>query len=161
MELSRLARMALAAESSIVTCSLAWTTSMGSDLTSSCWASSRRITSSRPTRMTFTPRVLAARIAPSISGLGAWSVPMASTAIVTIMAVRLQQALTFGHFDNVTSMILSAMRTDAVGQAIFVTGGALGGGGLLQVVVSTALSPARLRVSSFRIRHSSLFGPSV
>src|ERR1700704_5964760 len=35
--------------------------------------------------MTLTPSVLAARIAPSTSGLGAWSAPMASTAIVTIM----------------------------------------------------------------------------
>jgi len=64
-------RVVAAALSSIVTCSLACTTSMGSDAASACWASSRRMTSSRPTRMTFTPSVLAARIAPSTSGLGA------------------------------------------------------------------------------------------
>jgi hypothetical protein len=46
------------------------------------------------------------------------------------MAVSLQRPLAFGHFDYFTSMILPAMRTYAMGQAIFVSGGALGRGRL-------------------------------
>ena len=41
-------------------------------------------TSSRPTRMTFTPSDRVARIAPLTSAFGQWSPPIASTAIVNI-----------------------------------------------------------------------------
>src|SRR6266566_2801002 len=111
--------------------------------------------------MTLTPRVLAARIAPSTSGLGAWSAPMASTAIVTIMEGGLPQPLFLGHFDHFTSMILPAMGTDAVGKTIFVTGRTFGKRGPLQMIVGAALSPARGGVSSFRIRHSSIISFSI
>jgi hypothetical protein len=41
-----------------------------------------------------------------------------------------------------------------VWQAILVAGGTFGKRGCLQVIVSAALSPSRIRVSSFWIRHS-------
>ena len=57
---------------------------MGSSRHPSCWFSSRRITPSSPTRMMRTPCVFAARIEPSTSGLGKWSPPIASKAMVTM-----------------------------------------------------------------------------
>ena len=78
---------------------------------------------------------------------------MASTAIVTIILGR-TDLLFFGDFDNFTPVILPAMGTDAVWQAILVAGRTFGKRGRLQVIVSAALSPPRIRVSSFWIRHS-------
>src|SRR5580692_5449060 len=81
---------------------------------------------------------------------------MASTAIVTIMEGGLRRRLFLCHFDHFTSVILSAMGTDAVWKTIFVTGRTFGKRGRLQMIVGTALSPARGGVSSFWIRHSSI-----
>src|SRR5438874_3195090 len=110
--------------------------------------------------MTLTPSVLAARIAPSTSGLGAWSAPIASTAIVTIIEGSLPQPLFLGHFDHFTSMILPAMRTDAVGKTKLVTGRTFRKRRPFQMIVGAALSPARGGVSSFWIRHSSITNPN-
>src|SRR5690242_3451098 len=84
MELSRLVRTALAALSSMMTTSLAWTISMGRSRWSACCSSSRRTTSWRPTRRTLTLSERVARTAPSTSIWGAWSPPIASSAMVSM-----------------------------------------------------------------------------
>ena len=68
----------------MVTRSLACTISMGSSRWPSCCSSSRRTTSCWPTRRTFTPKLPAARTAPSTSAFGAWSPPIASSAMVSM-----------------------------------------------------------------------------
>ena len=80
IEESRFSRNAFAAASSMVTASLACTTSMPSPRASRR-PSSRASTSWGPTSTTSASRSRAARIAPSTSGAGAASVPIASTAI--------------------------------------------------------------------------------
>src|SRR5215469_108779 len=77
----------------MVITSLAGTISTSKDGLVNC-ASTCRITCGCPTRRTLTPYSSAARTLPSTSGRGAWSPPMASTAIV-IMGFfrRLQLAL--------------------------------------------------------------------
>src|SRR5215831_8433646 len=80
---------------------------------------------------------------------------MASTAIVTIGRLA-GGLLLLGHFDYFTSVILPAMGTDTVRQAIFVARRAFGKRRPLQVIVRASLSPPRIRMSSFWIRHSSI-----
>src|SRR5580704_5981956 len=65
----------------MVITSLASTTSMGT-VGRECLASSARTTLGGPTSTILTPYSSAARTLPSTSGRGAWSPPMASTAIV-------------------------------------------------------------------------------
>src|ERR1039457_3417555 len=57
---------------------------MGSSRYPSYCSSSRRTTSCWPTRRTLTPKLPAARTAPSTSALGAWSPPIASNAMVSM-----------------------------------------------------------------------------
>jgi hypothetical protein len=85
MEESRLARIA-STLSSMVMCSLAWTISMGSRAAEEWRSSSALTTASGPTSSTRTPYWRDASIAPSISGLGARSEPIASSAITLGMA---------------------------------------------------------------------------
>src|SRR5579885_1415904 len=142
-ELSRLLRTARAALSSMVTCSLACRISR---------ASSRRTTSSLPTRMTLTPRVLAARTAPSTSDVGALSPPMASTAMVTMTGPG---DLFLRDFDDFAPLVLAAMRADPVRQFGLVAVGTFRQAGGLQAVMGPAVLSAPVGVTSFRIRHAS------
>src|SRR5436305_13317741 len=122
---------------------------MGRSPRSSYCSSSRRTTSSWPTRMTLTPRSLAARTAPSTSAVGAWSPPIASTAMVSIFGRR----LFLGHFDDFAALVLPAFGADAVRQFGFVTVRAFRQPGRLQRIVGAAGGGPLVGVSAFRIRH--------
>ena len=110
-ELSRLVRTALVG-SSMVTFSLACTTSIGRSSQSSYVENSCRTRSSWPTRMTFTPNCRAARTAPSTSAFGAWSPPIASNATVSIW----EPELLLCDFDYFAALVLPAVRAHAVRQ---------------------------------------------
>src|SRR5262249_23985100 len=62
--------------------------------------------------------------------------------------------LLFGDFDNFASLILAAMRADAVGDLGLVAIGAFRLRGPPQAVMCPAFTRAGCGVSSFRIRHS-------
>src|SRR5581483_1233754 len=86
-------------------------------------SSSGRSWASRPTSSTRTPYWRAARMAPSTSGLGARSEPMASRA----MALAIYAGLG-GFFDveNFASLVVAALRAGAVRHLLFMTVGTLG-----------------------------------
>ncbi len=71
-----------------------------------------------PTSRIRWPSSRAARIAPSTSGTGALSPPIASTAMVTIRSVRI--LLTPCRFDDLAALVLAAARAHAVRQLRFV-----------------------------------------
>src|ERR1700758_1594198 len=149
MEESRLARIA-SPLSSMVMYSLAWTISIGRRAAAE-WRSSSALTiASGPTSTTRTPYWRAAWIAPSISGLGARSEPIASSAMTLGMVYELA-----GFFDveNFASLIVSALGAGAVRHFLFVTVGALGKAMALQSIVGAPRGGALLGVATFWIRH--------
>ena len=101
--------------------------------------------------MTFTPRLLAARTAPSTSAFGAWSPPIASTAMVSMLG----RGYSCDHFDDFAAFVLAALRANAVRQLRLVAVGALRKTGCLQRIVRAARARAPLGVSTFGIRHFS------
>src|SRR5438067_1590601 len=116
------------------------------------WDSSSRSTvSPSPTRRTRCPNSRAAWMAPSTSGTGALSPPIASTAMVTIG--WLVYSLLGGCFYDFAALVLTAMRANAMRHFGFVAVGALGVRGFAQGIVGAAFLSARVGVSSFRIRH--------
>ena len=89
-------------------------------------------TASGPINRTRTPYWRAAWIAPSTSGLGARSEPIASSAMTLGMVLQLA-----GFFDveNFASLIVSALGASAVRHLFFVAVGTLGKAVALQCVV--------------------------
>src|SRR5579862_2553706 len=152
MEESFLARNAFAAESSMVTTSVALRISIGRRDAVGWQLSSRRRTSSWPTRMTFTPSVDAARIAPSTSDLGARSPPMASTAMVVIGS---RSSLLFGDLDYFPALVFSAMRAYAVRDLGLVAARTLRQNRSAERIVRAARRSAAFGMTSFWIRHGS------
>src|SRR2546423_5547375 len=149
MDESRLERTACMALSSMVMNSLAWVMEMGSDRAAECRESSARSVSSGPTKVTGMPKRRAAWIAPSISGLGARSVPIASRAMTPGMAWLRR----FLHFQDFASLVVPALRACAVRQLAFVAIRTLGGGDAGQGIMSAAGRGAALGVPPFGIRH--------
>src|ERR1700691_2864906 len=98
--------------------------------------SSRSIAGPLPTSSTLWPYFLAACIAPSTSGTGALSPPIASTAMVIMgSGYRNLESLLGCGLDDFAALVLSAVRTDAVRDFGFVAVGALGVSGLAEGVV--------------------------
>ena len=84
--------------------------------------------------MTFTPKLPAARTAPSTSALGAWSPPIASTAMVSMLG----RGYSCNDFDHFAALVLSAVRANAVRQLRLMAIGTLGEPGGLQRIVRAA-----------------------
>src|SRR5687768_8856416 len=115
----------------------------------------------------------AAASAPSISGCGARSLPIASTTTlpVSCWAVLIRRVFPAGgaprdcpgarpapsHFpldlQHLAAFVESALRAHAVRQARLLTVGARDGLRRAQGIVGAALARARFRVAAFRIRH--------
>src|SRR5690348_5987013 len=152
MDESRFARTACTALSSMVMNSLAWAMEIGSESTGYRDSSARRV-SSGPTNVTGMPKRRAAWIAPSISGLGARSVPIASRAMTPGIG-RLFGFLDFQYF---ASLIVAALRACAVRHLAFVTIRALGERDAAQGIVRAPGCSAALGVPPFRIGHWSPF----
>ena len=113
---------------------------------------------------------LAARIAPSTSGFGQRSPPIASTAIVIIYEIfvrarfavarnrkRTRRRLLLFDLDDFASLILAAMRAGPVRAYFLVTIGALGKLRCFQRIMGTPRGRAALGVSAFGIWHASIF----
>src|SRR5579862_1996194 len=124
---------------------------MGRSEAPRCRASSLRTTSSTPTRITLTSSTRAARIAPSTSDLGAWSPPMASTAMVSMGD---SGRLLFDDLDHFAALVFAAMRAHAVRQLRLVAIGAFRQPTAFQGVVRPARGGALFRMSAFWIRHT-------
>src|SRR5277367_2542265 len=165
-ELSFLRRNAWEGESLMVITSVALTISMGRPR----WPwrlSSCRTVASMPTSRIRTPSSRAARIAPSTSARGAWSPPMASTAMVVIYTpMGTQRAPNRKEGDgnlgclgsgvnHFPTLIEAAMGTRIVGQLFLVAVRAFGQGQGRKEIVGTPLVLARMRVTAFWIRHCS------
>src|SRR5271156_5890304 len=129
--------------------------------------SSCRTVASMPTSRIRTPSSRAARIAPSTSARGAWSPPMASTALVVIYTpMGTQRAPNRKEGDgnlgclgsgvnHFPTLIEAAMGTRIVGQLFLVAVRAFGQGQGRKEIVGTPLVLARMRVTAFWIRHCS------
>src|SRR5437868_2241372 len=101
-------------------------------------------------------------MAPSTSGLGALSVPIASTAMMVGMGgcgIVIQMALSrkdlallldFNHF---SSLVVSAFATSAMRHLLLVTIGAFRQRLRSQEIMGAALCGPGFRVAAFRIRH--------
>src|ERR1700729_3860583 len=97
-------------------------------------------------------------MAPSISGLGARSEPIASSAMTLGMvgesdSVFAAELAGFLNVENFSSFIVAAFGAGAVRHFLFVTVGAFREGMALQGVVSAPGGGAFLGVSPFWIRH--------
>src|SRR5215469_4095353 len=149
---SRLERTACAALSSIVITSLAWTISMGSPEVQRYRLNSALSCCSGPTRITRVPEWRAAWIAPSISGLGARSEPIASRAMTLGMgeARKLACFLDLYHF---ATFVIATLGAGAMGHLLLVAIGTLGKRVLRQGIVRPPGGGSSLRVAPFRIRH--------
>src|SRR5579871_2695829 len=98
-------------------------------------------------------------MAPSTSGLGARSEPIASTAITVGMGCQSETPLLgFFHFQDFAALIVPALGAGAVGKFALVTVGALRQGVRGQMIVRPPRGRAPLRMSSFWICHKN---PSV
>src|SRR3984957_1743054 len=165
-ELSFLRQNACEGESLMVITSVALTISIGRPR----WPwrlSSCRTVASIPTKSMRTPSSRAASIAPSTSARGAWSPPIASTAMVVIytpMGTQRAPNRKVGDenlgclgsgVNHFPTLVEAAMGTRIVGQLFLVAVGAFGQGQGRKKVVGTPLVLARMRVTAFWIRHSS------
>src|ERR1019366_8883864 len=99
--------------------------------------------------MTLTSRLVAALTAPSTSALGAWSPPIASTAMVSMSA----RPLLLHDFDHFAALVLPAMRAYTVRELGLVAVGTFRQAGRLQRIVRAAVAGPPLGVSAFGIRH--------
>src|SRR5215208_3780108 len=109
--------------------------------------------------MTPTPKSRAAASAPSISGCGAPSLPIASTTTLPVGVAclirrgsRRRLRLLF-DLQHLPAVVVTALRADAVRHARLLAVLAQDGLRRAQGVVRTALARARLGMASFRIRH--------
>src|SRR5215467_1391671 len=123
----------------------------------SCLPSSAFTTEGWPTSTTRTPSSRAASTLPSTSGRGAWSPPIASTAIVIMESycrrtgngrIRLGR----GVFDGL-ALVIAAVRASLVRLLHFVAVGALAQGRLGQMVVRPPGAGPPLRMAPFWIWH--------
>src|SRR5213082_2939030 len=101
---------------------------------------SARSVSCGPTNVTGIPKRRAAWIAPSTSGLGARSEPIASTA----MTPGMERLFSFLHFQNFAALIVTAFGAGAVRQFALVTIWALGERARGQRIVRAASAGAAL-----------------
>src|SRR5437763_4050912 len=145
--------------------------------TPSCAASSCRTASSLPTSRTRCPYSRAAWMAPSTSGAGARSEPIASTAMVSRLEVMLArhpeqhtilftqqsrtaclrrasgQCLCFFDFEDFAALVHAALRACVMRQLLLFAVRALGDGSAGECVVRAAGASARFGVAPFWIRH--------
>jgi len=132
--------------------SLADTISMGK-LGEASRASSKRTTFGWPTSNTRTPSSRAASTLPSTSGRGAWSPPMASTAMVIMgfsPQAKREKAKSLGcRFLRRFALVITAMRTNLVRLLHFVAIRTLGQRGLGQKVIRAARAGPALRMPAF------------
>src|SRR6202023_3449240 len=109
----------------MVITSLAATISIGK-LGAACLASSVRSALGCPTRMMRTPYSRAASTLPSTSGRGAWSPPMASTAIVIIgFRPQATEDYELGRFLSGFPFVITTVGTNLVRLLHFMAIGAL------------------------------------
>ncbi len=142
----------------MVITSVAGTISMGR-FGVACRASSARTTLCWPTSKMRTSNSRAASTLPSTSGRGAWSPPMASTAMVIMgfLSARLREKNLKSlrcRFLSRFALIVSAMRANLVRLLHFVAVRTLRQRGLRQKVVRPPGAGASLRMPSFWVRHS-------
>src|SRR5450631_645918 len=153
----------------MVITSLAGTTSIGK-FGSACLANSARTMAGCPTKSIRTPYSRAASTLPSTSGRGAWSPPMASTAIVIMGGV--DQAIpekvplerltrnpplraTSGRYVlNRFAFVVAAVGANVVRLLHLMAMRAFGQRRLFQKVVGAPRAGSSLRMPSFRVRHS-------
>src|SRR5512140_1969048 len=148
---SRFFRRAMAGMSHISTTSEACSTSMSAPETS-IPRNSARIRSSWPTRIRERPFVRADSTAPRTISRGAWSPPIASTAIF----IGWKRVSVFGFCDDFPTLVGPARRADGMGALGRLALRADAHRRLGQLLVRAPLVPAALRSASFRIRHGLL-----
>src|SRR5659263_477992 len=116
---------------------------------------SARIRSSWPTRIRERPFVRADSTAPRTISRGAWSPPIASTAIF----IGWKRVSVFGFCDDFPTLVGPARRADGMGALGRLALRADAHRRLGQLLVRAPLVPAALRSASFRIRHGLLLFP--
>src|SRR5215213_1252861 len=165
MELLRLRRTAVATASSIEMNSGASTNQMplSPSLRQPQRRSSLTTTSVWPTSITPTPKSRAAASAPSISGCGARSLPIASTTTLPVRLVCVIKGAPYAlslllNLYDFAAVVVAALLADAVRHARLLAVLAENRLRRAQRVVRAALARARFGVASFRIRHLWLLG---
>src|SRR5512141_1190112 len=151
---SRFFRRAMAGMSHISTTSEACSTSMSAPETSIS-RNSARIRSSRPTRIRESPLERADSTAPRTISRGAWSPPIASTAIF----IEWKRVSVFGFGDDFPTLVGPARRADGMRAFGRLALRADAHRRLGQLLVRAPLVSAALRSASFRIRHGLLLFP--
>src|SRR5215469_11949610 len=139
----------------MVITSLAGTISTGRLGSIACLASSPRTTFGGPTIKTRTPNSRAASTLPSTSGRGAWSPPMASTAIVIMGFLPADSAKreNLSRFLYRFALVVAAMRTRLVRLLHFMAIRTLAQLRLGQKIVGPPRAGPSFRMPPFWVRH--------
>src|SRR5436305_794617 len=165
IEERRFLRIGVIAGSSMPTTSSAWTISRlpGASLRAPdpSRASSASMRGRSPTRRMAAPSSAAARTAPSTAERGAWSPPMASTAIGMLgncpplprSDLSRKPLLNLFAFDHLPAAVGAAVGAGAVRELHLAAVGADGDGGLLERIVRAPLVAAGFGVASLGVRH--------